>query len=149
VSGRSSRRDRRDVGRARRLRSAMDCDLDLGSLAAAPEPVAAASDCRSPFERAPELYFGSAWRSVASPAPGVARRLPIAYAGGYPMRGRWLLPRYGQLRNAAWAVRNSRVGSAFNPLALKMVLDESERLLADGESLADVLEAYAELLAHP
>jgi hypothetical protein len=51
--------------------------------------------------------------------------------------------------NAAWAVRNSRVGSAFNPLALKMVLDESERLLADGESLADVLEAYAELLAHP
>jgi hypothetical protein len=51
--------------------------------------------------------------------------------------------------NAAWAVRNSRVGAGFNPLALRMVLTEAERLTADGEPLWDVLEAFAELLNHP
>ena len=56
---------------------------------------------------------------------------------------------YTQLRNAAWAVRNSRSGAGFNPLALRLVLAEAERLLAVGEELRDVLEAFAELLMRP
>jgi len=52
---------------------------------------------------------------------------------------------YGGLRNAAWAVRNSRVGAQFNALALRLVLAEAESLVNQGESLYDVLEAFAEL----
>lgn len=62
------------------------------------------------------------------------------------MRGRWLTSPYTDLRNAAWAVRNSRVGASFNPLALRLVLVESKQLLTAGEDLLGVLEAYAELL---
>jgi hypothetical protein len=39
--------------------------------------------------------------------------------------------------------------AAFNPLALRLVLVESERLIAAGEPLWDVLEAFAELLNRP
>jgi hypothetical protein len=65
------------------------------------------------------------------------------------MRGLWFSDeRYTRLRNAAWAVRNSRVGLMNNPLALGLVLSEAERLIAGGESLGDVLETFAELLLH-
>ena len=73
----------------------------------------------------------------------------IRYHGVYAMRGRWASLEYVGLRNAAWAVRNSRAGAGFNPLALKLVLAEAERLAAGGESLWDVLEAFAELLMRP
>jgi hypothetical protein len=56
---------------------------------------------------------------------------------------------YVGLRNAAWAVRNSRVGAQFNPLALRLVLTEAEALVSRGEPLWDVLEAFAELLTRP
>jgi hypothetical protein len=46
-------------------------------------------------------------------------------------------------------VRNTRVGARFNPLALRLALVESEKLMADGETLWDVLEAFAELLTNP
>lgn len=75
------------------------------------------------------------------------RRIP--YHGQYPLRGRWLCDAYVGLRNGAWALRNSRVGAASNPLALKLVLTEAEVLVSQGESLYDVLEAFAELLARP
>lgn len=65
------------------------------------------------------------------------------------MRGRWLTPTYAGMRNAAWAVRNSRAGAQFNPLALKLVLAEALRLTGQGEDLWDVLEAFAELLTRP
>ena len=65
------------------------------------------------------------------------------------MRGRWRLEDYTRLRNAAWAVRNTRAGAGFNPLALRMVLVEAERLVGTGEPLWDVLEAFAELLTSP
>ena len=42
---------------------------------------------------------------------------------------------FRDLRNAAWAVRNSRTGAAFNPLALKLVLSEAGRLTRAGEPL--------------
>jgi len=43
----------------------------------------------------------------------------------------------------------SRTGAAFNPLALRLVLGEAEALVASGEPLRDVLEAFAELLLKP
>jgi hypothetical protein len=46
-------------------------------------------------------------------------------------------------------VRNSRVGQANNPLALRVVVREVERLLEDGQTLPDVVEALCELLIHP
>ena len=71
------------------------------------------------------------------------------YHGGYPLRGRWLTAEYTGLRNAAWAVRNARVGSELNPQALRLVLAEAHALLKRGEDLSDVLEAFAELLIRP
>lgn len=69
---------------------------------------------------------------------------------GYVLRGRWFKDdRYGPLRNAAWMVRNARVGEAINPASLLVVLHEAKGLLAAGEPLEDVLEAFAELLMHP
>jgi hypothetical protein len=65
------------------------------------------------------------------------------------MRGRWLSDEYVGLRNAAWAVRNSRAGSGFNPLALRLVLSEAVALGERGEPLWDILEAFAELLTRP
>ena len=62
----------------------------------------------------------------------------IPYHGEYRMRGRWLSDDYVRLRNAAWALRNSRVGGANNPLALRVVLAEAERLTGSGEPLLDV-----------
>jgi hypothetical protein len=53
------------------------------------------------------------------------------------------------LRNAARAVRNSRVAADFNPLALRIVLSEAVRLTEEAEPLSDVLEASAELLMRP
>ena len=73
----------------------------------------------------------------------------IPYTGSYRIRGLWTTDRYTKLRNAAWAVRNARVASHLNPLALKLVLAEAERLLGEGEDLWDVLEAFAELLTRP
>lgn len=77
----------------------------------------------------------------------IAQRIP--YSGSYRLRGRWLTDRYGGLRNAAWAVRNGRVASHQNPLALRLVLAEAEQLVEQGEPLWDVLEAFAELLTRP
>jgi hypothetical protein len=37
----------------------------------------------------------------------------------------------------------------FNPLALRLVVSEAERLVGEGEALADVIEAFAELLLKP
>ena len=67
----------------------------------------------------------------------------------YKLRGRWAQEDYTRLRNAAWAVRNSRCGAAFNPLALRLVLSESMALVDRGEPLLDILEAFAELLMKP
>jgi hypothetical protein len=36
-----------------------------------------------------------------------------------------------------------------NPLALRLVLAEAQALMSQGEPLADVLEAFAELLTKP
>ena len=69
---------------------------------------------------------------------------------GYVMCGRWLSDdRYGGLRNAAWMLRNSRVGLVNNPAALGLVIGEVECLVGAGDPLADVVEALAELLIHP
>lgn len=65
------------------------------------------------------------------------------------MQMRWLGDPYQGLRNAAWMVRNTRVGQDLNPLALRVVLGEAERLMSNGEPLYDVLEAFAELLVRP
>jgi hypothetical protein len=117
----------------------------------------------------PALSFGSVWeRERNTAAKGGAAKLPgrgaerrpnletrtlnqrrIPYYGGYRMRGRWLSDRYVGLRNAAWAVRNSRVSGEFNPLALRLVVAEAKTLLSDGEGLEDLVEAFAELLIRP
>jgi hypothetical protein len=69
---------------------------------------------------------------------------------GYRMKGRWLQDdRYMRLRNAAWLVRNSRVGMMNNPLALGVVVAEVQKLTGEGETLPDVVEALCELLVHP
>lgn len=69
---------------------------------------------------------------------------------GYMLRGLWYKePRYVDLRNAAWLLRNTRVGQVYNPAALALVLHEAKALLREGEDLYDVLEAFAELLIHP
>jgi hypothetical protein len=73
----------------------------------------------------------------------------IRYHGVYAMRGGWTAGDYLGLRNAAWAVRNSRAGAEFNPLALKLVLADAGRLVGSGEPLWNVLEAFAELLTRP
>jgi hypothetical protein len=68
----------------------------------------------------------------------------------YVLRGLWYKePRYVGLRNAAWLLRNTRVGQVYNPAGLALVLHEAKALLRDGEDLYDVLEAFAELLIHP
>jgi hypothetical protein len=83
------------------------------------------------------------------------RRLParlaaaIPYHGAYELQARWLTDPYTGLRNAAWAVRNARVGNDLNPLALRLVLAEATGLLEKGETTWDVLEAFAELLLRP
>lgn len=91
------------------------------------------------------------WGSSKHEPPSLddPRACPIPYEGAYRMRGRWLTPRYARLRNAAWAARNGRVASHQNPLALRLVLAEAERLVGEGEPLWDVLEAFAELLMRP
>ena len=98
-------------------------------------------------------------RASAQVPPVAAQRLDavakfagvggVPYHGGYLMRGRWLTEGYTGLRNAAWAVRNARVANDLNPLALKLVLSQAQALIAKGEPLADVLEAFAELLLRP
>jgi len=119
-----------------------------------------------------QLLFGSAWEdervkeprrgAVQRPALGAKRRTnletrtlngqrsrAIPYHGRYPMSGRWLSEDYPMLRNAAWAVRNARVGNEFNPLALRLVVAEAEMLMSRGEELYSVIEAFAELLCKP
>lgn len=66
--------------------------------------------------------------------------------GGYALRGRWLRPEYARLRNAAWLVRNARRVEGLNPVSLQLVVQEAERLAAEGEPLGDIFEAFAELL---
>ncbi len=79
-----------------------------------------------------------------------AKALVHGKFSGYRLKGRWLKDdRYGALRNAAWLVRNSRVGQANNPLALKVAVVEVQKLIAAGEGLPDVIEALCELLVHP
>lgn len=46
-------------------------------------------------------------------------------------------------------LRNSRVGTVNNPAALRVVVQAAEGLVAAGDPLADILEAFAELLIHP
>jgi hypothetical protein len=65
------------------------------------------------------------------------------------MQARWRFDAYTGLRNAAWAVRNSRAGLAFNPAALRLALSEAEALIGQCEEPRDVLEAFAELLTRP
>jgi hypothetical protein len=85
-----------------------------------------------------------------APGLGVSRLNGTGRFSGYVMRGRWLSDdRYVDLRNAAWMLRNSRVGTVNNPAALRLVIHASETLLAAGDPLADILEAFAELLIHP
>lgn len=80
---------------------------------------------------------------------GAALKIQDKFAGAR-LRARWLIEdRYTPLRNAAWLVRNSRVGQGNNPLALGVVVAEVERLLGAGECLTDVVEALCELLVHP
>ena len=86
--------------------------------------------------------------AAADALPALLRQR-IPRTGSYPLSGRWLKDPYTGLRNAAWAVRNARLASHQNPLALQLVLTEAERLIGAGESLRDVLEAYAELLLRP
>lgn len=75
---------------------------------------------------------------------------PSSLFGSYPIRGRWFKESgFGALRNAAWMVRNSRHGQVNNPLALRVVLAEVQRLVDQGEPLSDVVEALCELLVHP
>jgi hypothetical protein len=91
-------------------------------------------------------------RAGTRPASSRAARLAAAivpYHGAYAIRGRWLTPGYNGLRNAAWACRNSRAAADLNPLALRLVVAEAEALVRSGEQLADVLEAFAELLMKP
>ena len=73
----------------------------------------------------------------------------IPYHGVYAMRGRCVLCRVHQAPQRGLAVRNTRAGASFNPLVLRLVLAEAERLVGAGESLWDVLEAFAELLTSP
>ena len=69
---------------------------------------------------------------------------------GYKLRGLWIrLDSYGKLRNSAWLLRNSRVGHLYNPAAMRQVVHEAQVLVDGGEQLADVLEAFAELLVNP
>lgn len=89
---------------------------------------------------------------VSAPASSRAKRLAqglVPFSGAYGVRGKWLTVPYTGLRNAAWAVRNARVANDLNPLALKLVVAEAEALLRSGETLSDVLEAFAELLNRP
>jgi hypothetical protein len=73
----------------------------------------------------------------------------VAFAG-VQLRGRWFTDdRYRGLRNAAWAVRNSRTGQLNNPVALQIALAEVMKLIDEGEQLRDIIEALAELLIHP
>ncbi len=122
----------------------------------------AVAKTEKPSLRGDVLLFGSLVQNAPAGgvAPGGAKRRPnletrtlndrrTPYHGAYPLRGRWLSDDYVGLRNAAWAVRNSRTGANFNPLALRLVLAEAERLVCSGEPLLDILEAFAELLMRP
>jgi hypothetical protein len=81
---------------------------------------------------------------------GLPGRLAGKLFERYPIRGRWFKQaEYGALRNAAWMVRNSRVGQGNNPLALRVVVVEVAKLVDAGEALPDVVEALCELLVHP
>ena len=87
---------------------------------------------------------------LAGFAEGWVRRRANGLLAQYPIRGLWFKDtNYGPLRNAAWLVRNSRVGQGNNPLALRVVVAEIEKLLGEGEQLSDVVEALCELLVHP
>lgn len=78
------------------------------------------------------------------------RRQALDRFSGYQLRGLWFRKdSYGALRNAAWLLRNSRVGQVYNPAALMLVVREADKLLNNRETLRDVLEAFAELLVHP
>jgi hypothetical protein len=87
---------------------------------------------------------------VVDRVDGVAYAVGTGRFSGYLLRGLWYKrENYVHLRNAAWLLRNSRVGNAYNPAALAVVLDAAQKLLSGGENLRDVLEAFAELLVHP
>lgn len=105
---------------------------------------AATASCRAPLISAASSKPLIEQSSVGGQLPRFGR------FEGYQLRGRWFRDdRYGPLRNAAWMLRNSRVGLVMNPAALRVVIHESEVLLREGERMDDVLEAFAELLIHP
>jgi hypothetical protein len=79
--------------------------------------------------------------------PRVRERIPRV--GIYDLRGLWMQEHWTLLRNAAWQARMQRVASDQNPLALRLVTAEAERLIARGEPLYDVIEGLCELLMKP
>lgn len=88
--------------------------------------------------------------TAATADPQVGRMVAAALRlKGFSLSGRWMTDRYTKLRNTAWLVRNSRHGELNNPMAIHVLCVEGERLIGEGERLADVLEALCELLIHP
>lgn len=83
-----------------------------------------------------------------SPPPVIPER-GVPYEGAYALRGRWTADEYTRIRNAAWAVRNSRRANTLNPVAVQLVVQEAVKLHAQGEPLFDIFEAFIELLRVP
>ena len=83
-----------------------------------------------------------------SPRPAVPAQ-GVQYSGGYSLRGRWTRDEYTRMRNAAWAVRNSRFANTLNPVAVQLVVQEAQKLHAQGEPLFDIFEAFIELIRVP
>jgi hypothetical protein len=82
------------------------------------------------------------------PVPGQVSPLPGRFTKGYRMRGLWMTDRYTKLRNAAWVVRNQRVGNVTNPASVLLVEHEVLVMLSEGEDTLDVVEALVECLLH-
>lgn len=111
-----------------------------------PSDIGTATKAATAFVRCADLAPGT---GPLAKGPG-ADLGPGVLVSGYQLRGRWLTSeRYQPLRNAAWMVRNSRVGGVNNPVALQVVLSEVVKLSEEGEKLFDIIEALAELLVHP
>ena len=83
-----------------------------------------------------------------SPRPAIPAH-GVPHQGNYSLRGRWTADEYTRMRNAAWAVRNSRRANTLNPVAVQLVVQEAEKLHAQGEPLFDIFEAFIELLRVP
>src|SRR4051812_31556702 len=80
-----------------------------------------------------------------SPRPAIPKYLHEC-VGSYALRSRWMRDDYTRLRNASLLVRKSRHADTTNPIALLVVVQEAERLAAQGEPLFDIFEAFCELI---